>query len=117
VVRALQREHERRRGWSWTAPRWAGRLAAAEAAPSGAEPGGAAPAPDPLAPLLADLRRATTRYATALRAAGVRPEQMLVRVKAFVRATTTAEGWHDPAAVAALTAHVVRWSIAAYYGR
>lgn len=73
-------------------------------------------APDPhLAGLLAQLRAVTTRYVCGLRAAGVRPEQMLVQVKAFVRDAMTADGWLDPAATRALTAEVVRWSIVAYY--
>ena len=77
------------------------------------DPAGAAP--DPLVGLLAQLRAVTTRYVCGLRADGARPEQMLVQVKTFVREAMAAEGWADPEAVRALTAEVVRLSIAAYY--
>ena len=72
-------------------------------------------ASDPLVGLLAQLRAVTTRYVYALRAQGARPEQMVVRVKAFVRESMGAEGWSDPEATRVLTAEVVRWSIDAYY--
>lgn len=87
---------------------WAARPVAAASA------GAAAPAAL-LPELLVELRAVTTRYVGGLRAEGARPEQMLVRVKAFVREAMAAEGWHDPEAARALTAHVVDWSIAAYY--
>ena len=72
-------------------------------------------AADPLVALLAQLRAVTTRYVYALRAQGARPEQMLVRIKAFVRDSMRAEEWSDPEATRVLTAEVVRWSIDAYY--
>ncbi|HEY0776999.1 MAG TPA: hypothetical protein VGD56_03440 [Gemmatirosa sp.] len=72
---------------------------------------------DPVPGLLAQLRAATTVYVCGLQATGARPEQMLVRVKALVRDAMAAEGWHDVEATDALVAHVVRWSIAAYYDR
>lgn len=72
-------------------------------------------APDLLVGLLAQLRAVTTRSVRRMRAAGARPEQMLVRVKACVREALAAEGWHDVEAVQVITAHVVSWSIAAYY--
>lgn len=72
---------------------------------------------DPLSEALAQFHQATTRYVCELRAGGARPEQMLVRVKAFVREAMAAEGWTDPEAVQALTAQAVTWSINAYYDR
>lgn len=74
-------------------------------------------AADPITGLLAQLRAATTVYVCRLRSDGARPEQMLVGVKALVREAMVADGWYDPEATQALLAHVVRWSIAAYYDR
>lgn len=72
---------------------------------------------DPLVGHLAQLRAVTTQFVCGLRADGARPEQMLPRVKTLVREAMSAEGWHDPEAARALTEHVVRWSIDAYYDR
>lgn len=74
-------------------------------------------ASDPLVRLLAELRAVTTRYVVGLRAEGAPPEQMLVRVKAMVRAALAAEGWRDPESTRSLTDAVVGWSIDAYYDR
>jgi hypothetical protein len=71
-------------------------------------------APDALHGLLMQLRAATARYVRRLRAEGALPEQMLPRVRAFVRVAMTAEGWPAPEAAQALTALVVCWSLEAY---
>jgi hypothetical protein len=74
-------------------------------------------ASDPLVELREQLHALTTRAVCRVRAEGVGPEQMLVRVKACVRELLAAEGWHDPQVRQVLTAHVVGWSIDAYYDR
>lgn len=132
AVRRLRREHERRAGavGAWEVSEWLARLVAvqtrlrdsAAVAPERAGPGASAsaaaePAGDPLVGLLAQLRAVTTRYVCRMRGDGMRPEQMLVRVKACVREAMAADGWHDPQALRALTAAAVAWSIAAYYDR
>lgn len=110
--------HAAAAGRAWAAR--FGRSARARPAPgdfAAAADGLAPPAGDPLAEALAQFRAATACYACALRSEGARPEQMLVRVKAFVREAMAAEGWSDYEAVQALTAEAVGWSIAAYYDR
>ena len=72
---------------------------------------------DPLVGLLAQLRAAVTRFVYQLRAEGAPPERVLVEVKRHVREAMAGDGWLDPAAVQALTAEAVRWSIEAYYDR
>jgi hypothetical protein len=96
-------------------PAWATRTRPAPAGPGASRGDGPADASDPLVGLLAQLRAVTTRYVRGLRAGGARPEQMLVRVKELLNEAMTSDGWRDPAAATALTAEVVRWSIAAYY--
>lgn len=74
------------------------------------------PRTDALTVLLARLRAAAACYAGGLRDEGACPEQMVVRVQALVAGALAAEGWSDLEIGQALTAHVVRWSVAAYDG-
>lgn len=86
-----------------------------DVAPTPAAPAAGDVACSALAGCLAELRAVTAHYVCGLRAEGVRPEQMLPRVKALVRDALVAERWRDPEPTEALMAHVVRWSIEAYF--
>ena len=63
--------------------------------------------------LLDHLRATVTRFVLARRDAGTPIERVLPEVKGLVRAAVAYERWHDPAE--SLMAHVVGWTIAAYY--
>lgn len=66
--------------------------------------------------LLAELRAVVRGEVRARRGQGTPPERVLMQVKTLLRDAMILEGWLDRAAIDALTALAVSWTIDAYYG-